>query len=94
MSDLIRDDLAKVIRGSDNNETRPSGPCWLERPEIAADAILAEFTVTRRNDEHDELITEAKKASRAVYLATDAAVANDLSRILVALVAALEAETK
>lgn len=43
--------------------------------------------------DHTELIAEARKAAVAVYLATDAEVAADLSRILKSLADALEQET-
>jgi hypothetical protein len=46
------------------------------------------------DNENEKLIEEARRAKRAVYLATDASVADDLSRIIGGLADALEAAEK
>ena len=57
MIDPIRDELAKTLSANWRNmHTNES----LGMQRMLADAILAEFTVSRRTADHAELITEAK----------------------------------
>lgn len=61
--------------------------------ETYADIAERAFLAGRKRDEqpdNEKLIAEARRASSAVYLATDAEVASDLSRILRSLADELE----
>lgn len=65
-------------------------------PKAAADRLRIEAEHARavQGEPNDELIAEARKAERAVYLATEEAVAKDISRIIKGLADALEAATR
>lgn len=91
-------DLIAALRKGDGNGCRHANALMQE----AADALMANqgaivnsiIERTRHeatDDEREALLMEARRAQRAVFLATDADVAEDLSRIIRGLADALEA---